>query len=234
MKKVELFLIKSLIMAFVCFSVIACDEASERVSYYDMFPISRFENETARTVMYHNERNVTEFQLYEDESPICTAKVFYKADGIFCTLNDIQYHIQPDNVLGATRARMITANKGNRLYYETEYFYINERLAYAKVSAPGVPESPFQINFLYNDSHVIIQELGIDYIIELCDEDNTGYACNVLGYAETPLASQYVIDPNLYFLNIYGRPVEKLPGGSKIVRSGKTLRVGKYFYEYRD
>jgi hypothetical protein len=234
MKKVELFLVKSLTVAFVCFSVIACDEASEKVSFYDMSPISRFENKTARTIMYHNGRNVNEFNLYEQDALISTTNVSYRADGIFCTLNGIQYHIQPDNVLGATRARLITATKGGGLFYETEYFYINERLAYAKVNAPEEPESPFQINFSYNESQVKIQELGIEYTIELCDEENTGYACNILGYAETPLTPQYVINPNLYFLNIYGRPVEKLPSGCEIVRSEKTMRVGKYFYEYRD
>jgi hypothetical protein len=80
-----------------------------------------------------------------------------------------------------------------------------------------------------------IQEAGgRQYSIDLSNEENTGYVCNVFGYVNAPLTNQYVINPDLYFLNIYGKPIDKLPGGHEIVRSGKTLRVGTHIYEYRD
>ncbi|MDR0385640.1 MAG: hypothetical protein LBH60_06145 [Prevotellaceae bacterium] len=235
MKKITSFFIKSLIVASVCFSVTACNETSEKVSFYDMYPVSIFERETFKTVMHYNGKNVSKFELYENNTLTCIADVFYRADGIVCNLNDIQYHVQPDIVLGATRAKIITANKGNGFYFQTEYFYINERLAYAEVNAPDVPESPFQVNFFYKDSRITIQEAGgRQYTIDLGNEENTGYACNVLGYINAPLTNQYVIIPELYFLNIYGKPVDKLPGGHEITRSGKTLRVGTHTFEYRD
>jgi hypothetical protein len=235
MKKVELFFIKSLLVVFVCFSVIACNESSERVSFYYMAPVSKYEKETMRTDMYHDGRNVNEYNLFIEDSLTCKANVAYRADGIICRLNDIHYHIQPDNVLGATRVRMIIATKPDGLYHETEYYYdANERLGHAVISAPGVPGSPFHVYFVYYDSHIVIQEPGGEYRIDLCDEENTGYVCNVLSFAEAPLTSQYIINPDLYFLNIYGRPVDKLPNGHEIVRSEKTLRVGKHSYKYRD
>jgi hypothetical protein len=235
MKKIELFFIKSLIVAVVFLSVTACNEMSEKISFYEMSPVSVFEREALRTVMYHNGRTVSKFELYEDNTLTCIANVSYRADGIICTLNGIQYHIQPDNVLGATRAKIITAHKGSGFYFETEYFYINERLAYAEVNAPEVPESPFRVNFFYDDSLITIQEVGgRQYSTALCNEKNTGYACNVFEYVNAPLTNQYVINPDLYFLNIYGKPIDKLPDGHVIMRSGKTLRVGTHIYEYRD
>jgi hypothetical protein len=243
MKKVEFYFVKSLITAFVCFLIIACDESSERISAYDMFPVSRYEKETEpdrteRILMSHNDRNVREFKLYDGDLLTCTANVFYRADGIVCTLNDIQYHIEPDNVLGGSRARKITASKNGALYYEVEYFYANERLVSAQISVSGDSKSPYYTSYSYDDSRITINESsgGNSHEIKLCNEENTGYAYNVLGHthAETSLTSQYVINPALYFLNLYGKPVEKLPDGHEIERSGKTMRVGKHLYEYRD
>jgi hypothetical protein len=234
MKKVKLFFIKSLMAVFVCYAMTACNESAERVSFYDMHPVSRYERGSLRTMMSHNERrNVNKYELYEEDSLTCVAHVAYRADGIICTLNDIQYHVQPDNVLGATRVRMVTANKDGALHHEAEYFYYNERLAYVRVNAPGVPESPFQVNFYYDNEQVTIQEPGGSYTMDLSSEENTGYACNVLGCLEAPLTNRYVIHPELYFLNIYGRPIDKLPGGHEIIRSDKTLSVGTHTYEYR-
>lgn len=231
MKKVNFFLVKSLIMALVCFSVIACEKASERVTYYPISPVSKHETETTRTLMSHdNESKVREFKLYEEDNLTCTANVAYRADGIICTLNGIQYHIEPDNILGSTRAKKITATQDGALCYEVEYSYTDERLTSAMISAQG---GPYYTSYTYYDSYIIINDIN-EYKLELCEEENTGNVCNVLGYAETTLTTQYVINPALYFLNIYGKPVEKLPHGCEITRSGKTMRVGKNLYEYRN
>ncbi len=231
MKKVNFFLAKSLIMALMCFSVIACEKESIRVNNYPISPVSKHETGTARIMMSHDNLKVREFYLYEGEDLTCTAGVAYRTDGIFCTLNGIQYHIEPDNILGAVRAKKITATQDGVLLYDVEYFYEGERLKSATIGAP--PEGPYYTSYTYYDSHIIINDEG-EHRLELCDEENTGYACNVLGYAETPLTTKYVINPALYYLNIYGKPVEKLPHGCEITRSGKTMRVGKNLYEYRD
>lgn len=232
MKKVNFFLVKSLIMALMCFSVIACEKESIRVNNYPISPVSKHETGTARIMMSHDNLKVREFHLYEGENLTCTAGVAYRTDGIACTLNGIQYHIEPDNILGAVRAKTIIATQDGVLLYEVEYFYTGERLTSATISAPG---GPYYTSYKYNDSYIMINETNMgEYKLELCQEENTGYACNVLGYAETPLTTKYVINPALYYLNIYGKPVEKLPHGCEITRSGKTMRVGKNLYEYRD
>jgi hypothetical protein len=230
MKKVEFFLAKSLIIIFICFSAIACDETSEKISHYPISPVTNYENETARISMSHTDMNVNRFDLYEGGELTCTAGVSYGANGIFCTLNGIQYHIEPDNVLGSTRAKTITASIDGSLYYEVEYFYKDERLVLAHINAQG---GPYYTSYAYYDSKIVVEDGG-RHEIELGNEENTGYAFNVLGHTEMPLTSQYVINPALYFLNIYGKPVEKLPAGYEIERSGKTMRVGKHLYEYRD
>ncbi|MDR1096790.1 MAG: hypothetical protein LBL57_01510 [Tannerella sp.] len=231
MKKVEFFLAKSLIATFICFSAIACDETSEKITDYPISPVTNYENDTARISMSHTNMNVNKFELYKRGELTCTAGVFYRADGIFCMLNGIQYHIEPDNVLGSTRAKKISASIGGSLYYEVEYFYKDERLVSATIGVP--PDGPYYTSYAYYDSKIVVEDWG-RHEIELSNEENTGYAFNVLGHAEMPLTSQYVINPALYFLNIYGKPVEKLPSGYEIERSGKTMRVGNHLYEYRD
>ena len=70
------------------------------------------------------------------------------------------------------------------------------------------------------------------YEIQLGSEENTGHVYNVLGYAGAPLTTQYVFNPELYFLNIYGKPVDLLPQGMEVSRSGNSMRIGQHYYEY--
>jgi len=72
---------------------------------------------------------------------------------------------------------------------------------------------------------------------------NTGFVCNVLRCVGAPLTNQYVLNPDLYYLGIYGTPVKLLPDAiieRNIYRDGEGdlhsvySRVGSDYYFYED
>jgi len=71
----------------------------------------------------------------------------------------------------------------------------------------------------------------------------TGHGCNVLRAVGAPLTNQYALNPDLYYLGIYGTPVKLLPDAiieRNIYRDGEGdlhsvySRVGSDYYFYED
>lgn len=72
---------------------------------------------------------------------------------------------------------------------------------------------------------IIINEGGKYYKINLAVQkiENKGYVCNVLRYANAPLTNKYVINPDLYYMGIYGVPIKYLPN---VVIENGTITEG--------
>jgi hypothetical protein len=234
MKKVNLFFKKSLMMALVCFSVVSCDESSIEIPVYDMRPVSKYERDALTTHMFHDGKKITKYEVYEDNSLKYSTNVAYKTGSIFCTLDGIDYLIQFDNTIGGSRVKELTASVGKAMHYRVIYFYDNEgRLISTEVNVANEGTTATRYTtYTYTESSIKITDDGI-YEIPLSDEENTGHAFNVLGHSEAPLTSQYVFNNELYFLNIYGKPVGKLPHGHAVTRTATSMRVGQHHYEYR-
>ncbi|MGP1421145.1 MAG: hypothetical protein ACTTKI_06125 [Tannerella sp.] len=110
----------------------------------------------------------------------------------------------------------------------------------------------FQYDYLNakkrSNSITIIEEPeGRYYTVQLSSRkiENKGYVCNVLRYAGSPLTNEVIINPDLYYLGIYGTPVKYLPdvpiesGSYRDAKGdvqGVYSRVGpcQYFYENQD
>ncbi len=72
---------------------------------------------------------------------------------------------------------------------------------------------------------------------------NTGYVCNVLRCAGSPVTNKYILNPDLYYLGLYGTPVKFLPDAiieRSLYRDGigdmhsVFSRVGSDHYFYGD
>ncbi|MDR1331100.1 MAG: hypothetical protein LBK07_03265 [Tannerella sp.] len=67
-------------------------------------------------------------------------------------------------------------------------------------------------------------------------QDNDAYVCNVLRFGNAPVTNEYVINPDLYYLGLYGIPWHHLPGEEveKNALTGKpaVVRVGSHRYFY--
>lgn len=225
-------------MAFVCFFIISCDESGPEIPVYDMSFVSKYERGETTTLMFHDNRKITGYEVYQGKSPndllIYKADVIYKTGSIHCTLDGINYMVQFDNTTGGSRVRELSASIENALYYKVVYFYDDQgRLSSTEINvAHEGGNNIYYTRYEYSESSIKIMDDGI-YEIPLGDEENTGYVFNVLGHAEAPLTSKYVFNPELYFLNIYGKPVEKLPLGATITRSANSMRIGQHYYEYK-
>ncbi|MDO4704568.1 hypothetical protein [Tannerella sp.] len=108
----------------------------------------------------------------------------------------------------------------------------------------------FRYNYLNaenrSNSVTIIEEPeGRYYTVRLSSRkiENKGYICNVLRYAGAPLTNEAIINPDLYYLGIYGTPVKYLPdvpiesGSYRDAKGdvhGVYSRVGHYQYFYED
>jgi hypothetical protein len=229
MKKIELFFTKSLVAAFVVFVVISCDEKGPEIPMYEMLPVSRYERDTLKTFITYNNGRIAGYKLHVRDVLVSETTVSYKPSGIYCSLNGIDYEIQLDNTIGGSRVEHLYAHISGKLYYDVRYRYDDEgRLSSTEINAQG---GPYYTSYRYSESSIEVIDDGI-FEIPLGNEENTGHVFNVLDHANAFLTSNYVINPDLYFLNIYGKPVGKLPHGSVIERSGNTLRIGKHYYEY--
>ena len=236
MKKKKLFFIKSLLIVFACISIISCDEKSLEITYYPFSRVVNCKRDTLKTIMaYGNDNRLSKFNVYVHDTIVDSSYVKYTSSTINCVINDIAYSIQLSNTLGGVRAEFINATtlSGSRLFY-IEYSYDDAgRLCKARLD--GVDTKPIYNHYIYEGNTIIIDDAGTEYRLELSSDDNLGYVCNVLDYASAPITSQYIINSDLYFLNIYGTPVGKLPYGYKVERCNNNLnlsRVGKYYYEY--
>ena len=96
-----------------------------------------------------------------------------------------------------------------------------------------------------NSITIIEEPEGRYYTVQLSSRkiENKGYVCNVLRYAGSPLTNEVIINPDLYYLGIYGTPVKYLPdvpiesGSYRDTKGdvrGVYSRVGRYRYFYED
>ena len=234
MKKVRLFFIQSLITTFVCCVFYGCEKSSEIIPIYKISQVAKCERDSVKTYMSHNGLgSVSEYNLYISDLFVCKANVNHVPSGIVCSIRGIEYSIKWDATIGGSRAASVTATFENKLHHRVEYFYDSEgRLKMALVEVPGEADLRW-IHYVYKESSIVIDDAGLDYEIRLSSEENTGFVCNVLDYSNAFYTSNYVINPDLYFLNIYGKPIEYLPYGQAVSRSNNNIiRVGKYYYEY--
>jgi hypothetical protein len=154
------------------------------------------------------------------------------------THNGLRSRITRDNYgfISTVENRIGSGNLHSKVDYK---YHPTGYLNYVVLERPGL--SPEYITFVYPDQNggITIKEAGLSYSISLqSDTENIGYVCNVLRYANAPLTNTYVIDPDLYYLGLYGMPIRSLP--NEEIRSGKNSvsatilsRVGnnKFFYK---
>ena len=224
-------------MAFVCFVFISCEKSSIEVPVYNFSQIVMHGRDSFQTFMSYNEEGaLTEFNFYTYSSFMYKTNVKYTPNGLLCSINGIDYSVKWDAIKGASRASSVTATIDGATYYKVEYSYDSEgRLALAAVGYAGSYNGEITyVSYKYNESSILINDSGTIYEIMLSAEDNTGYVCNVLDFANSYHTSNFIINPDLYYLNIYGTPVMKLPSGYSVSRNNnnKISGVGKYFYGY--
>jgi hypothetical protein len=221
-------------MAFVGMMFVGCDEGSLEIPYYQFSKISKCERDSIKTLMQYGDRGLSRFEVLVHDNQVSVSYVSYTTSAIHCTIRDISYNIHLDNTRGGTRAEFVQANKGNSELYSIEYTYDDlSRLSLAKIQ--GVGEAVVYVSYQYEDKAVVINDAGTRFRIELSSGKNVGYVCNVLDFADAYYTSKYVIHPDLYYLNIYGAPVEWLPSGHEVTfceNNTDIAQVGKYFYEY--
>lgn len=139
--------------------------------------------------------------------------------------------------------------KDGSLYVQLKYHY--DRAGYLSNVYLLNMQSVVYFKYNYRNSQnrsntiTIIEQPGSrEYTIRLAPKriENKGYICNVLRYAHSPLTNEFIINPDLYYLGIYGTPVKYLPDeaierGAYRDKKGNVesvfSRVGnyKYFYE---
>ena len=140
----------------------------------------------------------------------------------------------------------------DRLYAQLTYSY--DYAGY--ISEVEIPNLQTTVRFKYHYRNKTRYANSIS-IIEIHQKDtttytlklapakiqNTGYVCNVLRYAGSPVTNEYILNPDLYYLGIYGTPVKLLPDA--IIERGLYRdsegelhsvysRVGSDYYFYED
>lgn len=237
MKKLSLFFIESLFTVFVCAVFYGChEETTEAVPPYTITKVSKCERDNIEMYMWYNSMGLSDYKLYENGVLISSSTVNYKPGIIKCSIRGINYEIFLANTKGGFRIETLKASDGNTVLYTVDYsFDKDNRLEKALISGsllgnPGKPESVW-VTYKYEGNKITVSDGGS---VELSTEENVGNVCNVLDFAGSPNTSTYVINPDLYFLKIYGTPISKLPRDQEVsyTDNNQLSRVGKYYYEY--
>jgi len=236
MKKLSLITIKSLLMACVCALFMSCEEGSVPIKFYPISKVSRLERDSVVTLMKYNNLGLSEYNVYINNVFAYSGNIQYKPSNIVCMMNGIRYDFQLANTKGVSRVESLTASMNDALLYKVQYMKFEDsegRLTLARVD--GIDREPAYIAYKYEGNKITVQERTQYYTIDLSSDDNLGYVCNVMGLTGPDLTSKYVFNPDFYFLNIYGTPINKLPLGHEVEMSEdnqRLLRVGKYLFEY--
>lgn len=220
----------------------SCKEGGEKVPFIQFEHVKEFTRDSLRTYMeYEGMYNRLSLIRYQVEENIrSSSSVTYTAQGMICTIDTLTYDVKLAATVGGSRAFSVTASIKDATVYYVEYqFDAAGKLTLAKVIIPGDNNgagSEQWVSYNYTADNIEINEGNAIYNIPLSTEENTGYVCNAYAFAEAPLTNRYIINPDLYFLNIYGMPVEQLPAGETIQRIGandsRLSRVGKFYYTY--
>jgi len=230
---------------FLTGCILSCSETSIEVPVVDFDEVSVVTCDSLTTkISYDANKSLTEFNVYVNDNHKYKTEVKYLTDEISCYMDGLHYIIKLANTKGGVRAESVTTYINDGVAINSTMVY---RVTYDKYDDAGRLEiagiekyrengnSIVYCNYKYygNDS-IVIDEYGQKYVIRLAeDQDNTG-VCNVLDFAGGPLTSEYVINPILYYLKIYGVPISKLPAGQVVKRSSdsRLTRVGKYYFSY--
>ena len=228
--------IKSLMVICGCILLLGCEEKSVEIEYYPISKVSKYGRDTNMTnISYGSDNRISGYNIYVKDSYAYSASVRYGSGSIYYTANNLVYNIQLSNTRGGIRAESIrVATLEGAALYLIEYEYDDEGRMW-RVRLNGIGPEPIYNHYKYEGNTIIIDDAGTEYRLQLSSEDNTGFVCNVLDFAGAPYTSQYVINPDLYFLNIYGAPIKYLPAGTDVKRysNSNLSHVGeKYYYEY--
>ena len=237
MKKLSLYCIKKLIAISICAVFFSCDDETIEIPYFSFAKVTKCERDSISMIMGYSNVGLSEYNLYENDAFVGRSFVRYTPSEILCSIKGIDYRIQLGNTRGVYRIESLEAKVGNVLWYYVQYWFDDEnRLSLARVDGsdlinPNQLHSVF-IAYKYVGNTIEISDGGF---LELSSADNLGYVCNMLDFAGSPHTSKYVINPDLYFLNIYGSPILKLPKGQEVRYTSNNqnlLSVGKYQYAY--
>ena len=234
MKNLNLSLFKSVVVVIVCNLLTGCEDPLPVLPIYDLAKVTKCERDSITTRIAYNQNGVWEYTYYVYDSKKSQVGVQYTTGIIKCSINGLDYEIILSNTKGGVVVEELMAKRGNALEYAVQYWYDKEnRLKIAHIS--GGEAMSVYTNYFYEGNRVIVEEGGHHHPIELSSADNLGNVCNVLDFAGASLTSKYVMNADLYFLNIYGAPITKLPQGQEVEYTEdnqKLSRVGKYRYEY--
>lgn len=237
MKKKHFIFMNCLCLAITSVLFISsCDEGSLEIPFYEFSKVSKCERDSIKTLMTYNNKELSQYEVLVYDNLVCNGYVSYTTTTISCSIKGIDYKIHYDNTRGGFRAETVKAYKDGALFYEVEYEYDTQgRLWRARLG--GVEHVQVFAHYTYEEDAIVIDDVGTPFRIELSSRENIGYVCNVLDYADAPYTSTYIINPDLYFLNIYGAPVKRLPAGNVVemcAENKQITRVGKYTYEYHN
>ena len=240
MKKFNLLLIISL-LGFSMGIFFACGgEKTLDLPSYEIVQVSKYLRDDSITMkMSYNKQGLSAYELLIHGVSKGISNIRYKPGSIICSLNGIDYTIELFNSKGSSRVEKIEARVGKSKLYDVQYWFDDEnRLSMAQIGGANGYDKPVFTTYKYEGNTITIWDGQTHHRLTLSANDNLGYVCNVLDFAGENLTSNYVIHPDLYFLNIYGAPIGKLPelpAGQSITYSDdqlKLLSVGKYSYDY--
>jgi hypothetical protein len=239
MRKIQKKIGKLLIVASVVMILGSCKKEGETVPLVKFEPVKEFSRDELCTFLEYNGRygRISKIQYQVGNSLRSSEDVAYTSMGMNCYIDTLIYEIKLGATIGGSRALSVSAYRGVGIVYYVEYYYDNAgRLNLAKLIRPSENKEDW-ISYDYGDNKIVISESGEYYGVSLSkDDENTGYVCNAYAFAEAPLTNRYIINPDLYFLNIYGMPIECLPVEQTIERvddnDRRLTRVGKYYYKY--
>lgn len=205
----------------------------------DIDKVSKCERDSIMMLMSYGKEGVASYQLFVNGVAKSIEYVRYKPGVIICSINGINYNIELFNSKGSSRVERIEARDGKSKLYDVRYWFDDEnRLSMALVGGANGYDKPVVTTYKYEGNTITIWDGQKHHKLELSSNDNLGYVCNVLDFAGEYITSNYVIHPDLYFLNIYGMPIGKLPvlpDGQEVAYTNdhqKIIRIGKYSYEY--
>ena len=234
MKNFNLSLIKCFLVVLVCHLCVSCHENLPEKPVYNFAKVTKCERDFITMQISYNQNGLSEFKYFEYNEFKSASVVRYVPGNIYCSINGLDYEISLSNTKGGAVVEEVKAKRGNALEHAVQYWYDDQnRLKTARVD--GQDAKAVYTNYKYEADRVIVEEGGHNFPIELSSSNNLGNVCNVLDFAGARLTSKYVVNPDLYFLGIYGAPISKLPQGQEVEYTEdnqKLLRVGKYSYEY--
>ena len=242
MKKLSLFFIESMFALLFCAILFSCGgEIVEEIPVYPIAKVSKCERGSLTMTMSYKNTDLSYYHLYENNVLVSSSPVRYTPGIIKCSMMGIDYEIQLKNTRGAFLVESVKATetvngKISTLYLVQYWFDEENRLKEACIN--GIETIPIWTNYEYEGNAVVINDFGDMHRIELSAAENLGYVCNVLDFGGARYTSEYIINPVFYFLNIYGKPIGKLPQlpqGEEVIYSEdntKIVSIGKYSYEY--